>query len=132
MVTSVTTFLMFEGDAGAAMALYASVFPEFRVLSVDKYGPDQDGPEGTVRHATAEFQGQRIACIDSPIAHGFSFTPAVSLFVECESAEQLDRAFEALGADGKVFMPLDDYGFSKRFGWIADRFGVSWQLNLAS
>ena len=132
MVASVTTFLMFEGDAEAAMELYASVFPEFQVLSVDKYGTDENGPEGTVRHATVDFRGQRIACIDSPIEHGFTFTPSVSLFVECESAEQLDSAFEALAADGQILMPIDDYGFSKRFGWVADRFGVSWQLNLAS
>ena len=54
----------------------------------------------------------------------------MSLFVECESEAELDAAFERLSHDGQVFMPLDDYGFSKKFGWLQDRFGVSWQLNL--
>ena len=62
--------------------------------------------------------------------HDFTFTPAMSLFVDCDNTEELERAFAALSEGGKVFMPLDDYGFSKRFGWCSDRFGVSWQLNL--
>lgn len=69
-------------------------------------------------------------CIDSPVKHGFTFTPSISLFVECESAAELDGAFQQLAAGGQVLMPLDDYGFSARFGWATDRFGVSWQLNL--
>jgi uncharacterized glyoxalase superfamily protein PhnB len=51
--------------------------------------------------------------------------------VDFDSVEDLERAFEALSAGGKVMMPLGDYGFSKRFGWVSDRFGVSWQLNVA-
>jgi predicted 3-demethylubiquinone-9 3-methyltransferase (glyoxalase superfamily) len=70
-------------------------------------------------------------CIDSPAQHAFSFTPSFSLFVECASEEELDRMFAALLEGGQALMPLGNYGFSRKFGWLNDRFGVSWQLNLA-
>jgi predicted 3-demethylubiquinone-9 3-methyltransferase (glyoxalase superfamily) len=57
-------------------------------------------------------------------------TPAISLFVECGDQDELERLFVALAEDGEVFMPLDDYGFSRRYGWVRDRYGVPWQLNL--
>jgi predicted 3-demethylubiquinone-9 3-methyltransferase (glyoxalase superfamily) len=69
-------------------------------------------------------------CIDSPIKHDFSFTPAVSLFVICEDEDELVEAFNQLSSDGSVLMPLDNYDFSRKFGWLNDRYGVSWQLNL--
>jgi len=65
------------------------------------------------------------------VKHGFGFTPAMSLFVECESETELDAAFNRLSEGGNVLMPVGNYGFSSRFGWLTDRFGVSWQLNLA-
>ena len=68
--------------------------------------------------------------IDSPPVHDFDFTPSISLFVDFESDETLETAFAKLSETGKIMMPLDDYGFSKRFGWLSDKFGVSWQLNL--
>ena len=63
--------------------------------------------------------------IDSPISHDFSFTPAVSLFINLPNEEALEQAFHRLAEGGKVLMPLDDYGFSARFGWLNDRFGLS-------
>ena len=74
--------------------------------------------------------GQDIICIDSPAKHAFTFTPSVSLFVECESEAELDMAFVQLSTGGSVLMPLANYGFSRKFGWVNDRYGVSWQLNL--
>jgi predicted 3-demethylubiquinone-9 3-methyltransferase (glyoxalase superfamily) len=67
---------------------------------------------------------------DSPVKHAFDFTPSLSFFVDCTSDEEQRRLFAELSDGGAVMMPLDDYGFSKRFAWVADRFGVSWQLNL--
>lgn len=69
-------------------------------------------------------------CIDTPVQHDFGFTPAMSIIVDCESGEEIERVYSALETGGQVLMPLDDYGFSQRFGWVNDRFGVSWQLNL--
>ncbi|MNP81219.1 3-demethylubiquinone-9 3-methyltransferase [compost metagenome] len=69
-------------------------------------------------------------CIDSYVKHGFTFTPAVSLYVNCESEAEIDRVYAALSQGGQVLMPLGEYPFSSKFGWVADQFGVSWQLNL--
>jgi predicted 3-demethylubiquinone-9 3-methyltransferase (glyoxalase superfamily) len=74
--------------------------------------------------------GQAVRCMDSPVKHAFSFTPASSLFVDFDSLEELTQVADALGEGGKVLMELADYGFSRQFTWLDDRFGVSWQLNL--
>lgn len=68
---------------------------------------------------------------DSSVKHAFTFMPSISLYVNCETGAEIATLFEKLSRDGQVFMPLDTYPFSAKFGWIADRFGVSWQLNLA-
>ena len=72
-----------------------------------------------------------IMCTDSAIKHGFTFTPSVSLFVDCDSEDEIDRLNSSLSDGGNTFMPLANYGFSRKFAWVSDRFGVSWQLNLA-
>jgi predicted 3-demethylubiquinone-9 3-methyltransferase (glyoxalase superfamily) len=59
-----------------------------------------------------------------------ALTPAMSLFVDCQDEAEIDRLFAKLSEGGKILMPLNAYPFSRKFGWIADRFGVSWQLNL--
>jgi predicted 3-demethylubiquinone-9 3-methyltransferase (glyoxalase superfamily) len=71
-----------------------------------------------------------VICIDSPVKHAFTFTPAMSLYAECESEAEFNAAFGQLSEEGTVLMPSDNYGFSRRFGWVNDRYGVSWQLNL--
>ncbi|MEU6772237.1 VOC family protein [Streptomyces sp. NPDC046759] len=126
----ITTFLMFEGTAEEAMTFYVSLFDDAEVISVSRYGADGPGAEGSVQHASFSLAGQRFMCIDSPAKHDFTFTPAVSLFVQCESEPEIDRLYAALGEQGTQLMPLGNYGFSPKFAWINDRFGVSWQLNL--
>jgi predicted 3-demethylubiquinone-9 3-methyltransferase (glyoxalase superfamily) len=121
---------MFQGDAEAAIRLYASLFSGSTVEVIDHYGPGERGAEGSVRRAALTISGQRLICFDSPERHDFTFTPSLSLFVECESEAELDAAFTALAEGGQVLMPLNNYGFSAKFGWLSDRFGVSWQLNL--
>lgn len=123
-------FLMFTGNADAAMAFYASVFDQFKVLSVTRYGPGQDGREGTVMHATFSVLGHALMCIDSSVEHAFTFTPSVSLYVRCAGEAELDRYFDRLEAGGMVLMPLAAYPFARKYAWVQDRFGVSWQLSL--
>lgn len=130
--TEVMPFLMFEGQAEEAMTFYTSLFPDAKIESVQKYGPDEAEKEGSIKMAKFTVAGQRVMCIDSPPIHDITFTPSFSFFVECESEDQLDKLFAKLSKDGKVMMPLDNYGFSQKFGWTSDRFGVSWQLNLAA
>ena len=126
----VATHLMFEGHAEEAMTLYASVFPGLRTEKIVRYAAGEPGKEGTVKRADLSLEGHALVFIDSYVKHAFTFTASMSLYVDCGSAEELERAFATLSEGGQVFMPLDNYGFSTRFGWLADRFGVSWQLNL--
>ena len=124
MPRQLSTFLMFEGQAEEAIRFYAGLF-----------GVDIEGLElrddGKVQAVSLTIAGQRIMAFDSPVHHQFTFTPAISLFVDFDSEEELDRAAEALGDGGAVMMPLQAYDFARRFTWLEDRFGVSWQLRLA-
>jgi predicted 3-demethylubiquinone-9 3-methyltransferase (glyoxalase superfamily) len=133
-MTTITTFLMFSGDkhgkAEEAIDFYMARFRNSRIEAIKRYGPGDNEPEGTVKGATFTLNGQRFMAIDSAAPHQFNFTPSISLFVDCETQEELERLFGALSESGQVLMPLDNYGFSRRFGWVNDRFGVSWQLNL--
>jgi predicted 3-demethylubiquinone-9 3-methyltransferase (glyoxalase superfamily) len=123
---------MFEGRAEEAMTFYASLFDDAEISSIERWGPDEPGAEGTLQRATLRLAGQTLIFFDSPVEHAFGFTPAISLFVDCESEREVDDLFAALADGGGVLMGLDAYPFSKRFGWVNDRFGVSWQLNLAA
>jgi predicted 3-demethylubiquinone-9 3-methyltransferase (glyoxalase superfamily) len=130
MARKIITHLMFEGVAEEAMNFYVSLFADSEINQVDRYGPGEPGAEGTVKIAAFTLAGQEFLCIDSPVKHAFTFTPSISLFVNCESEAELERVFAQLSAGGKVLMPVANYGFSTKFGWTNDRFGVSWQLNL--
>jgi predicted 3-demethylubiquinone-9 3-methyltransferase (glyoxalase superfamily) len=128
--TKVRPFLMFEGNAEAAMNFYISLFADGKILDIRRCGADAPGKEGSVMLATFSIADQAVLCIDSPAKHNFTFTPAFSLFVDCASEEEIDRLAAALGEGGAELMPLGNYGFSRKFAWVNDRFGVSWQLNL--
>jgi predicted 3-demethylubiquinone-9 3-methyltransferase (glyoxalase superfamily) len=128
----ITTFLMFDGQAEEAMNLYTSLFEGSEIVSVVRYGPDEAGAEGSVLHATFLLSGQLFMAIDSSVEHAFDFTPSISLYVMCETETEIDRLYEELSRDGEVNMPLDSYPFSEKFAWVTDRYGVSWQLNLAN
>jgi predicted 3-demethylubiquinone-9 3-methyltransferase (glyoxalase superfamily) len=131
----ISTFLMFTGQAEEAMNYYISLFEQSEIISIQHYGASEAGyeagTEGKVLHATFSLNGQVFMCIDSFANHGFTFTPSISLYVNCESEAEIDLVYAKLAEDGGVLMPLDAYPFSQKFGWVADKFGVSWQLNLA-
>ena len=128
----ISTFLMFQdGRAEEAITFYASLFDDSEIVSMTKYGPEGPGAEGTVNHAVFRLAGQQFMAIDSYITHEFDFTPAVSLWIECQTEDDLERLWATLLEGGQALMPLGEYGFSSRYGWLSDRFGVSWQLNLA-
>ncbi|HEX3871899.1 MAG TPA: VOC family protein [Pirellulales bacterium] len=130
MARSFATMLMFEGDAEEAMNLYVSLFSGAEITRLERYGPGEQGEAGSVKRAEFTLGGHRLMCINSPVKHQFTFTPSISIFVECaDEAEQM-TAYTRLSDGGMVLMPLDHYDFSERFGWVNDRFGVSWQLNL--
>jgi predicted 3-demethylubiquinone-9 3-methyltransferase (glyoxalase superfamily) len=129
----IATCLMFVGDqygrAEEAMRLYVSLFDESRVVDVERFGPQEE--ESGIKRARFALAGREYIAMDSGRAHPFTFTPAMSLFVDCDSEQRLDEAFAELSDGGSILMALQAYPFSPKFGWLADRFGVSWQLNLA-
>lgn len=132
MPQKITPFLLFEGNAEEAMDFYVSLFGDAKVVSITRYGAEGPGREGSVQLATFSLGGEQFMCIDSPAKHEFTFTPAVSLFVQCDDEAEIDRLYAALAEGGRELMALGEHGFSAKFGWVNDRFGVSWQLNLAA
>jgi predicted 3-demethylubiquinone-9 3-methyltransferase (glyoxalase superfamily) len=85
---------------------------------------------GSVMLAKFTIGGQTIICSDSDVHHEFTFTPSSSLFVDFDSESELVRVLDALRVGGALLMELANYGFSRKFAWLNDEFGVSWQLNL--
>jgi predicted 3-demethylubiquinone-9 3-methyltransferase (glyoxalase superfamily) len=132
MNQKIKTFLMFEGRCEEALTFYVSLFPGAEITGVQRYGADGPGAQGSVKQATFALSGQTFMAIDSPVSHGFTFTPAMSLFVDCASEAEIEGLFAKLSDGGQVLMPLNAYPFSPRFGWLSDKFGVSWQLNLVN
>lgn len=122
----ITPMLMFQGRAAEAMALYTSLFPGAKVVF------RQDAPHlpERVLFAELELAGQRVRFMDSDIQHAFTFTPATSLFVDCQDETEVRALYAALSEGGGVLMPLQVYDFSPLYAWVNDRFGVSWQLSL--
>ena len=86
--------------------------------------------EGTVMQALFSLKGQEFMCIDSHVDHEFTFTPAFSIYLTCDSEEEIDKIYDQMMQNGTALMPIDNYGFSKKIGWLIDKLGISWQLNL--
>lgn len=121
---SITTFFMFNGKAEAAMSFYTSIFDDSGIDNVIHH------EDGTVLHATFTLKGQTYMAIDNINRNEHPFSPAMSLFVACDSEEEIERVYDKLSVNGNVLMPLEGSSFSEKFAWVEDRFGVSWQLNL--
>ncbi|MDM5250672.1 VOC family protein [Lysinibacillus sp. G4S2] len=120
---SATTFLMFQGQANEAIQQYQQWFSDLQIESLTYMENSQQ-----VAMAILHLKGLKIMMNDSVIQHDFTFTPSTSIYVECDSAEEIGSLVTQILEGGQALMPLDNYGFSKQFAWIQDRFGVSWQL----
>ncbi|MCC4285445.1 VOC family protein [Marinobacter salarius] len=133
---SIKTSLMFVGEqagkAEEAIKFYTSLFPGSEIIDLQRYEADEHEPEGSAKMARFTINGTEFMALDSHLDHQFTFTPSMSLYVECESMSEIEKAFRALAEGGSELMPLDNYGFSQKFGWLNDRYGVSWQLNLSN
>jgi predicted 3-demethylubiquinone-9 3-methyltransferase (glyoxalase superfamily) len=130
--SKIQPFLTFAGKAEEAMNFCVSLFPDAEVLHLPRFGPDGPGAEGSLVKASYRIRNQTVTCTDRFVQHDFSFTPAFSLFVECQSEDEIRRLYAALAAGGNAPMSIGEYGFSRMFAWVNVRYGVSWQLNLAS
>jgi predicted 3-demethylubiquinone-9 3-methyltransferase (glyoxalase superfamily) len=125
-------FLMFqENNAEEAMNFYVGLFKDAKVIERTLAAAGGPGKEGSLQRGVFEFKGQAVLCYDSPIKHAFAFTPAISFFIDCDSEDEIEMLAKALSGGGTTLMPLGAYGFSRKFAWVGDRFGVTWQLNLA-
>jgi predicted 3-demethylubiquinone-9 3-methyltransferase (glyoxalase superfamily) len=122
--------LWYNNQAEEAVNLYTSAFAGSRIMDVMRYGDAGPGPAGSVLLVNFELAGQRFIALNGGTQ--FQFTPAVSFFVNCDTREELDQRWDKLSAGGMVLMEPGEYPFSKRFGWLSDRYGVSWQLSLGS
>ena len=131
---AISTFLLFVGDqagkAEEAIHFYTSIFDNSTIISIEHYGANENEPEGFVKVAKFTLGGVKYMASESDFKHQFNFTPAISFFIECDCESELKAAFEKLGDGGKALMPVDNYGFSRQFGWVEDKYGVNWQLNL--
>lgn len=130
-MAKIMPFLMFQdGIAEEAMNFYTTMISDSKITSISRYEANETGDEGTIRQATFSLKGQEFMCIDSNVKHEFTFTPSFSIYMTCDSEDEINHLYETLLQDGQALMPLNDYGFSQKFGWLNDRYGVSWQLNL--
>ena len=112
----ITPFLWFDGKAEEAMNFYVSIFKNSKVMSVTRYGDAGPGPKGTVMSATFQLEGQDFFALNG--GPQFTFTPAISLFVNCETQQEVDELWEKLSAGGR----------KDRCGWLQDKYGLSWQI----
>lgn len=125
----ITPFLWFDNQAEEAAQYYTSIFNNSKIISVSRYGEGPPGQAGTVMLVSFDIDGQQFTALNG--GPEFNFTPAVSFFVNCATPQETDALWGKLTEGGKVLMELGSYPFSEKFGWVEDRFGVSWQLNLA-
>jgi len=127
-------YLWFNDQAETAAELYTSIFPASRIDSVSRYhesGAEVSGmPAGSVLSVAFELGGLTMVALNG--GPYYNFSPAISFFVNCKTAEELDQIWERLLPGGEVLMELGSYPYSERYGWLTDRFGVSWQLMLSS
>lgn len=119
----ITTHLWFDKEAKEAAVFYTSVFKDSKIKSKAVLN---DTPSGSVDIVDIDLMGQEFTLISAgPL---FKFTPAVSFLVACDTKEEVDRLWGEFSKEGKALMELDSYPFSERYGWIQDKYGLSWQV----
>ena len=124
--------LWFDRQAQEAVDFYTALFPKSEIGKITHYGKEgfeiHGMPEGSVLTVDFELEGCRFLALNGGPA--FAFNPSVSFFVVCETAEEVEALWRQLVAWGQELMPLDQYPWSQRYGWLIDRFGLSWQISL--
>ena len=113
---TITPFLWFDDKAEEAAAFYTGIFKNAKIVSVSRYAEGAPRPAGSVMSATFELEGQTFIALNG--GPHFSFTPAVSFFVTCQTQDEVDHFWDRLSAGGKV----------QRCGWLTDKYGLSWQI----
>jgi predicted 3-demethylubiquinone-9 3-methyltransferase (glyoxalase superfamily) len=112
----ITPFLWFDGKAEEAAKFYTSIFKNSKVVSINRYAKGSPAPEGSVMTAQFLLEGQEFVALNG--GPQFSFTPAISFVVNCETQKEVDEYWEKLSVGGE----------EHQCGWLKDKFGVSWQI----
>ncbi|SCY08303.1 Glyoxalase superfamily enzyme, possibly 3-demethylubiquinone-9 3-methyltransferase [Nitrosospira sp. Nl5] len=112
----ITPFLWFDSNAEEAMNFYVSIFKNSRVGNLTRYGDAGPGPKGTVMSAAFQLDGQDFIALNG--GPHFTFSPAISFFVNCETQQEVDELWEKLSAGGE----------KHQCGWLRDKYGLSWQI----
>ncbi|MGC1188031.1 MAG: VOC family protein [Candidatus Acidiferrales bacterium] len=112
----ITPFLWFDGKAEEAVNFYVSIFKNSKVAGITRYGDAGPGPKGSVMTATFELDGEKFVALNGGPA--YTFTPAISFVVNCETQEEVDDYWAKLSAGGKEV----------QCGWLQDKYGLSWQI----
>lgn len=112
----ITPFLWFDGKAEEAMNFYTSIFSHSKIVSLTRYGEGGPGPKGTVMTAAFQLLGQDFVALNG--GPQFTFSPAISFFVNCETQQEVDELWEKLSEGGE----------KQQCGWLKDKYGVSWQI----
>lgn len=113
----ITTFLWFDKEAEEAAEFYTSLFEESRIISINRYPEGSPAPPGSVMTVSFQLAAQEFIALNA--GPHFRFNEAISLFVDCEDQDEVDRLWEALTAEG---------GEESQCGWLKDRYGLSWQI----
>jgi predicted 3-demethylubiquinone-9 3-methyltransferase (glyoxalase superfamily) len=112
----ITPFLWFNDNAEEAMQFYTSIFKNSKIGRISRYGEGAVGPGGKVMFVSFELEGQPFMALNG--GPHYTFSPAISLFVDCKTQEEVDDLWEKLSAGGE----------KGRCGWLKDKFGLSWQI----
>ena len=120
-------FITVEKRAQEALDFYSSVFPSFSLISLNHHAEPH---HELVMLGIFSIKGQEIMISDSFVSHEWGISPGISFFLDLDDKDELDTLLKSLEEQGKIHMPSNDYGFSERFAWVEDKFGVNWQLNV--
>jgi len=112
----ITPFLWFDDKAEEAMNFYASIFKNSKTGTITRYGEEGPGLKGTVMTATFQLERQEFMALNG--GPHFTFSPAISFFVNCDTQEEVDELWEKLSEGGE----------KQRCGWLKDKYGLSWQI----
>ena len=112
----ITPFLWFNDKAEEAMNFYVSIFKNSKVVSISRYGEAGPGPKGSVMTATFQLDGQEFTALNG--GPQFTFTEAISFYVDCKTQQEVDELWDKLSAGGE----------KGQCGWLKDKYGLWWQI----
>ena len=124
----IVPFLWFDKEAEEAAEFYTSLFKDSEITGTTRYGDLHPERSGSVMTVNFKLAGQDFTALNG--GPEFSFTPAISFFVTLETEAEVDTLWAKLVEGGTVLMPFQAYDWSEKYGWLADRYGVSWQIGL--